>query len=130
MDIDDKRKKELRMNYLQEQEDRKIEDGVYKIQNLVNGKIFVGGTRDINNLAGIKFQLEMGGFLNKDVQKDWIEYGEDKFAIEVLEKFEQVDNIRLNAKKRVELERKWKKTLDAYGEKGYHKKFTPRSKRG
>lgn len=122
MSMDKSKKKEMRMNYLQEREDRKIEDGVYRIKNLVNDKVYVGSMRDVHNLNGIIFQLRTGSFMNAELQKDWNSLGEDHFEIEVLESFEQEDNPSRNTKRRIDLEREWKKKLDVYGEKGYHKK--------
>ncbi len=120
--MNENKRKEIRRQYLEDMEERKIEDGVYKVENKVNGRFFIGSTRDVTNLNGLRFQLNMGGFLNRELQKDWDTYGEDQFEITILETFEQGENRGLNAKKRVEMERKWKETLYAYGEKGYHKK--------
>lgn len=120
--MNENKRKEIRRQYLEDMEERKVEDGVYKVENKVNGRFFIGSTRDVTNLNGLRFQLNMGGFLNRELQKDWDTYGEDQFEITILETFEQGENRGLNAKKRVEMERKWKETLHAYGEKGYHKK--------
>lgn len=120
--MNDNARKEIRRQYLQDMEERKVEDGVYKIENKVNGKFFIGSTRDVTNLNGLRFQLNTGGFLNQELQKDWNSYGEEQFEITLLETFEQGENLGMNAKKRVEMERKWKESLNAYGDKGYHKK--------
>lgn len=120
--MNDNARKEIRRQYLQDMEERKVEDGVYKIENKVNGKFFIGSTRDVTNLNGLRFQLNTGGFLNQELQKDWNSYGEEQFEITLLETFEQGENLGVNTKKRVEMERKWKESLNAYGEKGYHKK--------
>jgi hypothetical protein len=60
--------------------------GVYQIRNLVNGKILVGSSV---NLRGIinrhRFQLKNGLHLNRSLQRDFLEVGEERFAFEILD---------------------------------------------
>lgn len=93
-------RKEL-INKYKEQE---VELGIIKIQNTITGYAYV----DIcNNLykpfEGIKFQLNLGRFKSKELQKDWKEYGETAFSFEVVEKLktnqnesekEKIDNLK------------------------------------
>lgn len=115
------RKKKLREEYKAKIASEDIINGVYQIKNLVNGKIFLGTSRNIRQLNGIIFQLNMGTFMNKGLQNDWNEFGKENFVIEILEEFKEKENSTLVHKKMKELEKKWKENLMPYGDKGYHK---------
>ena len=78
-------RKELINNYKQQE----VELGLIKIQNKETGYSYI----DIcNNLykpfEGIKFQLNLGRFKSKGLQKDWEKYGEESFIFEVIEKLQ------------------------------------------
>jgi len=103
--------------------------GVYQIKNNVNGKILVGGSL---NLEGIfnreKFTLKLGMHTNKELQRDWREFGEENFIFEVLEHIRPQEEIIINQdelkKYKYELEKlenKWLDKLQPYGEIGYNK---------
>lgn len=76
-------RKELINNYKQQE----VELGLIKIENKNTGYAYI----DIcNNLykpfEGIKFQLNLGRFKSKSLQKDWEKYGEESFIFEIIEK--------------------------------------------
>lgn len=123
--IDKNRRKEL-MNKKYFSEPVEILSGVYQIKNLENNKIFIGSARNIKKLEGLKFQLNMGSFMNKALQKDWQKYGEDQFEISVLESFEETDEMTSVAKKINEMKKAWLEKLQPYDEKGYHRKAIKR----
>lgn len=114
------RKKELRQQY----KEIPIEAGVFQIKNTVNNKIFVASTRNFKTLNGTKFSLETNGYTsNKELQKDWNEYGKDAFTFDILEKLKKSDNPYYNEKKALaDLEEKWLEELQPYGERGYNRK--------
>lgn len=60
---------------------------VYIIKNLVNGKVYIGQTR---NLVEDRWQLHISQLrrnkhYNHDLQKDWNKYGKDAFSFSLLE---------------------------------------------
>lgn len=117
----DLRKKELMQAYKVKVASEEIEDGIYQIKNRNNNKVFIGSARDINKLNGLTFQLNMGSFTNRSLQKEWTDLGEDQFEITVLDRFKRDKNKGVNSKKLRALEVQWKEKLQPYGDKGYHR---------
>jgi hypothetical protein len=110
------RKKELKMQY----KETKTIAGVYQIKNTINNKVFIGSTKNLKTLNGVKFTLETGTSYNKELQKEWNEYGKNAFIIEELERLkedQQPSNLKNDLK---ELEEKWLEKLQPYGERGYN----------
>ncbi|MEJ2055322.1 MAG: GIY-YIG nuclease family protein [Calditrichaceae bacterium] len=63
--------------------------GVYRIYNIVNGKSFIGASPNIpGKLNGQKFQLELGSHPDKELQKEWKEFGAEAFRLETLDTLE------------------------------------------
>ncbi len=116
------RKKELVQEYKAKMASEKTVSGIYQIKNLSNDKIYIGSARNILQLNGLSFQLNNGSFMNKALQADWDALGEDQFAIEILESFEEGENPSATSKKLRELERSWKSKIEPYGDRGYHHK--------
>lgn len=113
------RKKELKQAY----KEVKIESGIYTITNKQNGKKFVASTRNFKTLNGTKFTLENGMHTNKELQKEWNEYGKDAFEIVQVEVLKIPENQFINEKKELEkLLDQWMDKLQPYEEKGYHTK--------
>lgn len=114
------RKKELKQQF----KETTVEAGVYQIKNTINNKILVGSTRNFKTLNGIIFMLETNGYTtNKELQKEWNQYGKDAFTFEILEKLKKKDELYFNEKEALlELEEKWLEKLQPYGERGYNKK--------
>jgi GIY-YIG catalytic domain len=113
------RKKELKQQY----KETEVEAGVYQIKNTLNQKILVGSTKNLKTLNGVKFMLETNGYTtNKDLQKEWNQYGKDAFIIDILEILKKSDEPYFNEKESLlALEEKWLETLQPYGERGYNK---------
>lgn len=64
--------------------------GVYKITNLVNGKIYVGSSKDIESRwKQHRDKLNKGTHDNPHLQRAWGKYGEDNFKFEVIEECER-----------------------------------------
>lgn len=111
------RKKELKQLY----KETPIEAGVYQIKNNKNNKIYIGSTKNLKTLNGLKFMLENGGGTNKKLQKDWSHFGKDAFSFEILEILKKKDDLYYNEKEALEkLEEKWLEQLQPYGERGYN----------
>ena len=113
------RKKELKQRYIEE---TTIEAGVYQIKNTKNQRIFIGSTKNLKTLNGVKFSLETGTSYNKELQEEWNQFGKDAFTIEVLEILKKQDEPYFNEKEALaELENKWLEKLQPYGERGYNR---------
>src|ERR1043165_7232101 len=60
--------------------------GAYQIRNTVNGKVFVGVSVDLPSILNRnQSQLKMGGHPNRELQKEWTEFGSEAFEFEVLD---------------------------------------------
>lgn len=113
------RKKELKQLY----KETAVKAGVYQIKNLQNEKRFVGSTKNLKTLNGVKFMLENDTHSNKELQSDWKLYGKDAFEFKVLEELKEQDDPMANPKKELErLEEIWLNRLEPYGKDGYNSK--------
>jgi group I intron endonuclease len=112
------RKKELKMQF----KETASEAGIYQIKNIRNNKIYVGSTKNFKTLNGIKFMLENNGFTtNKELQKDWNQFGKEAFTFDKLEKLKESEDPYFSQKEALEeLEQKWLDKLKPYGEQGYN----------
>ena len=63
--------------------------GVFRIRNLVNGKVFIGSGKNLpGKINSHRFQLEAGSHMNKELQGDFGRYGKEAFAFEALDLLE------------------------------------------
>ncbi len=66
-----------------------MNSGIYKITNMVNGKFYIGSSKNINNRWDNHKQYLRGGYhINPKLQNAWNKYGEDKFIFEIVEEVE------------------------------------------
>ncbi|RKP56838.1 GIY-YIG nuclease family protein [Cohnella endophytica] len=113
--------KEERARLVEQFKEIPIEAAVYQIRNKINGKLLVDSTRNLKTINGRMISLNGGTETNKELQKEWNEYGPDAFAIEVLEKLKPNDNPFVKIKDELnKLEQQWIEKLQPFGEKGYH----------
>lgn len=104
--------------------------GVYQLRNQVNGKVFVASSMNLDGAYNKEtFVLRLGTHMNKELQKDWTQYGEEQFVFEVLEVIKPeeewiAENSILDKykKKTADLEKKWLSQLEPYDEKGYNRR--------
>jgi len=98
--------------------------GIYRIENLINGKILVGSTRNLTGKANsFRFQLKQGAHMNKELQKDYIQFGEETFSFAGVDYLEPKDGAEYNYTNDLAvLEDMWLEKLQPYDEKGYNKK--------
>lgn len=83
------RKKELKAIY----KEMKPEMGIYLYQCIPTGKAYIGASQRLKAFMNrINFQLGMGSFLNKALQNDWNQYGEENFTVKVLDILEYDKN--------------------------------------
>lgn len=114
-----KSKKELKKEY----KNRKIPMGIYQIKNLTNGKVFIGGTANMDAIFNrTKFELGYGSHKNIELQNDWNVLGEDKFAFDVLDYLEPKEGEMIDYGEELALlEQLWLDKIQPYGKKGYNK---------
>jgi hypothetical protein len=117
------RKKELKNSY----KNTPRPMGVFQVQNLKNGKVYVGKSLDLPAIfTRYRFTLKQNMHPVRELQNDWNRFGEEWFRFEVLEKIKPEEIPETGWKQAVEsLEEKWLANLRPYGEKGYNK--LPRS---
>lgn len=114
---------ERRKELLDQYRHMKKEAGVYQIRNTAENKVFVLATPELKTMNGKRFQLQMGSFLNRELQEDWNRLGEDTFAFEVLEVLEEKEDGFFDEKEELKkLEKKWLEKLQPYGDRGYNKR--------
>jgi hypothetical protein len=66
--------------------------GVYRVRNNANGKSLLGSSPDLLGILNRqRFQLEMGSHPDRELQKDWNDFGPDTFEFETLDQLEPSD---------------------------------------
>ncbi len=103
--------------------------GVYCLKNIKNNKVFIGRSLSLHQAYNrLRFGLELNSCMNKELQKEWNEYGAENFEFEVLDQIKPIDeNPHKNYADDVKaLEALWLDKIQPYGEKGYHN--PPRAK--
>ncbi len=113
-----KSKEELKREY----KERPKPAGVFQIKNTVNGKVLLGSSLNLEGpLNSHKFMLTIGHHDNKELQKDWNEYGPDKFVFEILEVVQVTDDPNFNLSDELMLlEEIWLEKLEPFGARGYN----------
>jgi len=96
--------------------------GVYQVKNTATGKILLGSSLNLEGpLNRHKFMLKIGSHPSKALQKDWDEFGAEKFVFEVLEEVKVKDDPSFNLKDELTLlEQIWLEELQPFGERGYN----------
>ena len=105
-----------------EYKERKVSAGVFRIKNTVNGKIMLGSSLNLEGLLNRhRFELSIGSHRNRELQKDWNEFGSDMFVFEVLEIVQVTDESQIKVEDELTLlEQIWLEKLQPFGEKGYN----------
>ena len=105
--------------------------GVFQIRNLVNEKVFIGSSLNLDGIFNRhEFQLKMGGHPNKPLQSDWNAFGSENFAFEILEEVFPRENPGYNYREDLEVsEDLWLEKLEPYGDKGYNERKKTREER-
>lgn len=136
-----KMEKVQRKQLTSEYQERERVMGVFQITNKVNGRIFIGGSTNLEAVWGKEqFLLNIDGHTNKELQKEWKQYGSENFTFLILEtvKFDHqvrydykdvfaaegrqpIDMVRQYNREVAALKEQWLEKLQPYGEKGYHR---------
>ena len=91
-----KTKKELKEEYKQ----MKIPMGVFQIKNIVNNKVLIDNSIDMESKWNRhKMELKFGNHRNRTFQKDWNDYGENNFYFEVLSELKNNEEENVNYNK-------------------------------
>lgn len=98
--------------------------GIYQIKNLKNGKIFLGSAKDLRGkINSNKFQLKHGSHINKEIQKDFNEIGEEGFSFEIVDYLDPKEDLKYDYTEELKiLEEMWLEKLQPYNENGYNTK--------
>src|SRR5690349_3968973 len=63
--------------------------GIFRVRNTAAGKSFVASTVDLPAMLNRqRFQLQLGGHPDQELQNDWKELGENAFEFETLDQLE------------------------------------------
>ncbi|MCE9645691.1 MAG: GIY-YIG nuclease family protein [Chloroflexi bacterium] len=113
-----KSRKDINREYLE----RVKPAGVYQVKNTVNGRVLLGSSLNLEGpLNRHKFMLKIGSHTNKELQKDWDEFGPDKFVFEILEQVQVRDDPNFNLQDELTLlEQIWLENLQPVGGRGYN----------
>ena len=91
-----KTKKELKDEYKQ----KVFPMGVFQVKCTVNGRLLIDNSVDMESKWNRhKMELKFGNHRNKDLQNDWIQYGEGKFEFEVLSELKKSEEENVNYNK-------------------------------
>ena len=114
-----KSKKELKDAY----KEKKFQIGVFQIRNTLNNKIYIGSSTDLVAIWNRnRFQLNNGLHPNSNLQKEWIEFGQESFEYEILSEIKQDDKKTADyyQKEAKQLETMFIEDLQPFGDKGYN----------
>lgn len=91
--------------------------GIYKIENLMNHKIYYGSSTNLKKrLREHKCELRKNKHINKHLQSAWNLYGEDYFTFDIVEEFNEgeINNIELRDKETFYIQ-EYKTYIDSFG---------------
>lgn len=97
--------------------------GVYQIKNKINGKIFIGSSKNLTAKANsYKFQTKLGAHVSPEFLADYNSLGGENFVFEILDYLEPKEGTGHDYTKDLEtLEELWIEKLQPFDEKGYNR---------
>ncbi len=98
--------------------------GVYQVRNLVNGKIFVGSSKNLTaKQNSFQFQAKLGSHKSSGFLADYNNLGSDKFSFEILDYLDPKEGVNYDYTQDLEaLEELWIEKLQPFDEHGYNYK--------
>ncbi len=113
-----KSKKDIKREY----KEREKTAGVFQVKNTENEKVLLGSSLNLEGLLNRhKFLLATGSHRNEALQREWNEFGPDKFVFEILEVVKIKDDPAFNLDDELKfLEEIWLERLQPFGERGYN----------
>jgi hypothetical protein len=111
-----------RQEIKREYKERKKPTGVFQVKNTANGKVLLGSSLNLEGpLNSHKFMLTIGRHRNATLQKEWDEFGPEKFVFEILEVVKIKDDPDFNLDDELTLlEQIWIEKLQPFGKRGYN----------
>lgn len=95
-----KTKKEHREEYKQ----MKFPMGVFHIKNLINNKVLIDNSIDMQSKWNRhRIELKFGNHRNNSLQNDWNEFGEENFVFEVLYELKEIEKENINYKQELKI---------------------------
>lgn len=68
--------------------------GIYEIENLVNNKFYIGSTTNFKKrFSSHRSQLNRNKHINKQLQRDWLEFGEENFKFTIVKEVLEEKNL-------------------------------------
>ncbi|MBE7169026.1 MAG: GIY-YIG nuclease family protein [Williamsia sp.] len=112
------KQKELKEQY----KAQKMKIGVFQIRNTANGKVYVESSNNLDaSWNRNRTELNFGNHRNETLQKEWKEFGEEKFKFEILAEIAQKDNEKVDyGKEAKQLARMFIEELQPFDEQGYN----------
>lgn len=113
-----KSKQDIKREY----KERNKPAGVFLVKNTANGRVLLGSSLNLEGpLNSHKFMLTIGQHRNEALQKEWNEYGPDKFVFEILEVVKVKNDPNFNLSDELTLiEQIWLEKIQPFGERGYN----------
>ena len=98
--------------------------GVYRITNTVDGKIFIGASKNLKAAYNSNmFQLNIGMHRNKELQAAYSHLGEEGFSFDVLDYLEPKQEPGYDYSEDLKvLEEMWIDKLQPFEKKGYNRR--------
>ena len=114
-----KPQKELKDEYKM----KKFRIGVFQIRNIVNDKIYVESSPNLDAIWNRhRVELNFGNHRNEALQKEWNEFGGENFRFEILSEIQQNEDGQTDYNKEAkQLAEMFIEDLRPFGEKGYNK---------
>lgn len=112
-----------RKEIINEYKNMKPRIGVFQIRNIVNGKVFIEGSTNLDKIWNRhQTELRFGGHRNKALQQDWNSMGAESFVFEILSEIVQPeDGTPFDANREMKgLEKLFLEEVQPFGERGYH----------
>lgn len=96
--------------------------GVYAIRNRLDGRIYVGGSLDVEGAMNrARFELNMRSHRSKALLHDWIAHGADHFSFEVVDRVKERKDPDFDREAELEkLLSLWQEELQCFGANGYN----------